>query len=97
MIIWSSRALGSGSPEVRLTRFPKIAMVMDVLDLGFDLLMQDIDLVWFRDPVPPLRAEAKEQDVDFQFMRDVNPLYAPLLYNSGFVYVRSNERSRSSQ
>lgn len=75
--------------------FIKTAMIQDLLVLGHDVLLHDIDMVWFKDPLPYLRAQAKEQGHDFLFMYDgINPLYQPLYYNSGFAYINNNEFSR---
>jgi len=75
--------------------FIKTAMIQDLLLLGYDVLLHDIDMVWFKDPLPYLQAKATEQDHDFLFMYDgINPLYQPLYYNSGFAYIKNNEFSR---
>jgi hypothetical protein len=52
---------------------------------------QDVDLVWLKDPFPYLEA----QDGDIVFMDDGarTPRYTPFFVNSGFYFVKHNERS----
>jgi hypothetical protein len=58
---------------------------------GFDVLFQDVDLVWMQDPIPYLKA----LDADISFMDDGarTPRYTPLFVNSGFFYIKYNERT----
>ncbi len=74
--------------------FLKLAMAQDMLQLGYDFLLQDMDLIWFADPLPDLTSRAMADRLDFQFMRDMNRLFQPLYYNSGFIFVRNNPLSR---
>lgn len=61
------------------------------LSAGFDVLFQDADLVWFRDPIPYLHS----LDCDAAFMDDgarsgrFDPFYA----NSGFYFLRHNAQN----
>lgn len=57
---------------------------------GFEVLFQDADLVWLADPIPYLR-NLKE---DIAFMDDGarTPRYTPLFVNSGFFFMKYNER-----
>lgn len=59
---------------------------------GFNVLFQDVDLVWMRDPVPYLVAQEKH---DIIFMDDGarTPRFAPFFTNTGFYFVRHNERT----
>ena len=74
--------------------FLKLAMAQDMLELGYEFLLQDMDLVWFADPIPDLQSRAVAENLDFQFMRDLNPRFQPLYYNSGFLYARNNPFTR---
>jgi len=74
--------------------FLKLAMAQDMLQLGYDLLLQDMDMVWFADPLPDLESRALIENLDFQFMRDMNRFFQPLYYNSGFIYMRNNALTR---
>jgi len=84
-----------GDQIFRRILFAKLAMTKDMLDLGVDILRQDIDMVWSRDPRPDLVRRAGKANLDMLFMFDgPNRLHAPLHYNSGFVFIRSNPYSR---
>ena len=70
--------------------FYKNAVVYDALSCGVNVLFQDVDLVWRRDPIPSLAA----YDVDMCFMNDGNSKHQqPIYINSGFFLVRYNERT----
>ena len=74
--------------------FPKTAVVQDLLELGYDVLFQDVDIIWKKDPSEILlRADRKH--LDAQFMYDgPNAYYAPLHVNSGFFFLRNTRHSR---
>ena len=75
--------------------FAKSAMTQDMLDIGADVLRQDLDMVWLRDPRRHLKTRAEREGLDFLFMYDgPNARYEPLHYNSGFVYIRNTPFSR---
>ena len=75
--------------------FPKIAMTADMLDVGGDIIRQDVDLVWHRDPRADLVRRAKQHGLDMLFMFDgPNHVHQPLHYNSGFVFIRANPFTR---
>jgi hypothetical protein len=74
--------------------FAKTAVVQDVLSIGHDVLFQDVDMVWKKDPAEFL-LRPERHVLDAQFMYDgPNSMYAPLHANSGFFFLRNNERSR---
>ena len=75
--------------------FAKIAMTVDMLDVGGEVIRQDVDLVWHRDPRADLVRRAKQHGRDMLFMYDgPNPLHQPLHYNSGFGFIRANPFTR---
>jgi hypothetical protein len=75
--------------------FPKIAMTVDMLDVGGDIIRQDVDLVWHWDPRADLVRRAKQDGLDMLFMFDgPNRVHQPLHYNSGFVFIRANPFTR---
>jgi hypothetical protein len=75
--------------------FPKTAAVQDVLNLGYDVLFQDVDLVWKKDPMAFLSHPGR-RGLDAQFMYDgPNRYYQPLHANSGFFYLRNTHASRT--
>jgi len=75
--------------------FMKSAVLDDMLAMGVDVLFQDADVIWRRNPIPYLQAKANLECWDFMFQKGgINAIFQPLYYNSGFVYARSNEFSR---
>ena len=58
---------------------------------GFNVLFQDVDLVWMKNPIPYLKAI----DSDISFMDDGarTPRYTPFFVNSGFFFVKYNQRT----
>jgi len=100
----ASPAYGCQSPDpatvfgdriFRDMMFPKTAVVQDLLSIGHDVLFQDVDVVWRKDPGEFL-LHPERHLLDAQFMYDgPNPNYAPLHANSGFFFLRNNERSRA--
>ncbi len=84
-----------GDTDFRLLMFQKTAVVHDVLDLGFDVLFQDVDLVWRRDARQFLLADEPDR-WDLRFMYDGdNPKHGPLHANTGFFWVRNTAATRA--
>jgi Nucleotide-diphospho-sugar transferase len=73
----------------------KTTSVFLAIEAGFDVLFQDVDLVWMKDPIPYLR----QLDVDISFMDDGarTPRYTPFFVNSGFYFVKNNAKTRYLQ
>jgi len=84
-----------GDDDFRMALFAKIAATQDMLRVGADVLRQDVDIVWLGDPRAYLRGRMARRSLDFQFMDDgPNPIYRPLHFNSGFVYIANTAASR---
>ncbi|MBT4519667.1 MAG: hypothetical protein HOC23_06655 [Halieaceae bacterium] len=84
-----------GDGNFRDMMFAKNAVVKDLLDIGFNVLFQDVDLVWLKDPWDFLEAPDRGM-LDAQFMYDgPNPNYAPLHANSGFFFLRNTPQCRN--
>lgn len=84
-----------GDMKFRRVLFAKLAVTKDMLDLEYDILRQDVDVVWSCDPRTELIRLADRDSLDMLFMFDgPNALYEPLHYNSGFVFIRSNPFTR---
>jgi len=84
-----------GDANFRRCLFAKVAVTQDVLAAGVDVLRQDVDIVWLRDPRPYLTRQMNSDQLDFLFMDDgLNPFHRPLHFNSGFVCIRNNAFSR---
>jgi Nucleotide-diphospho-sugar transferase len=68
----------------------KIVSIWMGVRLGFDVLFQDTDLVWLKDPWPVF----SDPEVDAYLSDDGSRAerFAPLYANGGFFYLRSNQR-----
>ncbi|XP_047319550.1 uncharacterized protein At4g15970-like [Impatiens glandulifera] len=69
----------------------RIDFLQKVLELGFNFVFTDADIMWFRDPFPKFHS-----DVDFHIACDYftgDPWDLSNLPNGGFTYVKSNERT----
>ncbi|ESQ39570.1 hypothetical protein EUTSA_v10000936mg [Eutrema salsugineum] len=69
----------------------RIELLMQVLEMGFNFIFTDADVMWLRDPFPRLYP-----DGDFQMACDKffgNPSGFDNWANGGFLYVKSNNRS----
>ncbi|XP_071693619.1 uncharacterized protein At4g15970-like [Rutidosis leptorrhynchoides] len=69
----------------------RIYFLRSVLDLGYNFLFTDADIMWFRDPFPHFH-----KDGDFQIACDYfrgNPIDLNNLPNGGFTYVKSNNKT----
>jgi Nucleotide-diphospho-sugar transferase len=75
----------------------KVICVQLVSMLGFDLLFQDVDIVWYKDPLEYFHnpnTPVNQYDVFFQDDGGHSVRYAPYSANSGFYFVRFNARTR---
>lgn len=72
-----------------------------LLHMGFHVLFQDVDLVWFRSPFAHLHRNMQDAQGQFQFEAYLSDdgaraiRYSPYFANSGFYYLRSTESTRS--
>lgn len=63
---------------------------------GHDVLLQDVDVVWYQNPLPFFMAnDSRTRDFDMIFQDDGarDGRYAPFFPNSGFYYARHNART----
>ena len=78
--------------------YAKVLCVLYPLLLNYDVLFQDVDIVWFKDPMPFFQnaSDPKVTNFDVLFQHDGSDSvrYAPYSANSGFYYVRANKRSQ---
>ena len=73
----------------------KVICVQLVSMLGYDFLFQDVDIVWFKNPLEYFALPAAKQfDVFFQDDGSRSVRYAPYSANSGFYFIRHNDRTR---
>mmetsp|Transcript_333 Transcript_333/g.762 ORF Transcript_333/g.762 Transcript_333/m.762 type:complete len:651 (-) Transcript_333:506-2458(-) len=92
----SGEARRYGDANFKAMMYAKVLCVLYPLILGYDVLFQDVDLVWLKDPLPFFHDESsKNFDFDVLFQNDGSDTvrYAPYDANSGFYYVRANKRS----
>ncbi|RYG66349.1 hypothetical protein EON64_09980 [archaeon] len=69
----------------------KTSAVFLALHAGFDVLFQDVDIIWMRDVLTQLQST----DKDMVFMDDGarTPRFSPFYFNSGFYYIKHNKRT----
>ncbi|XP_078444432.1 uncharacterized protein At4g15970-like [Wolffia australiana] len=70
----------------------KIEFLRSVLELGYSFIFTDADVIWFRDPMQVFHPNG-----DFQISCDSfygDPDYLSNTLNTGFMYVRANEKTK---
>lgn len=75
----------------------KVVCVQLISMLGYDMLFQDVDIIWYRNPLEYFRDKSLpgyNYDVFFQDDGGHSVRYAPYSANSGFYYVKNNARSQ---
>jgi len=86
-----------GDRNFEAMMFAKVVCVQLTSYLGYDLLFQDVDIVWYRNPLDYFHDESNPfYNFDMYFQDDGahSARYAPTSANSGFYYVRNNEKTR---
>lgn len=68
----------------------KVTSVYLTSAAGFDVLFQDVDLVWMRDPLPFL--QSTKEDAVFMDDGARTPRFTPFYANTGFYFMRRNFR-----
>ncbi|XP_071926616.1 beta-arabinofuranosyltransferase RAY1-like isoform X2 [Coffea arabica] len=70
----------------------KSRMVLQILKLGYNVLLSDVDVYWFKNPLPLLssfgRATLVAQSDEYNI---TGPINLPRRLNSGFYYVQSDD------
>ena len=75
--------------------FAKVLCVQLVNELGYDLLFQDVDVVWYKPPLDFFHDKLVPVfDMYFQDDGNRQERFAPYAANSGFYFVRSNAKTR---
>ncbi len=75
----------------------KVVCVQLINHLGYDLLFQDVDVVWYKNPLEYFHDTTNPYygfDMYFQDDGAHSPRYAPYSANSGFYYVRNNDKTK---
>eukprot|EP01065_Artemidia_motanka_P022481 TRINITY_DN2669_c1_g1_i1.p1 TRINITY_DN2669_c1_g1~~TRINITY_DN2669_c1_g1_i1.p1 ORF type:complete len:558 (+),score=61.05 TRINITY_DN2669_c1_g1_i1:101-1774(+) len=70
----------------------KVISVWLVARLGFNVLFQDADLVWFKDPWDYLKEKHAGDDTVWMDDSARSERFGPYYANSGFYFVRDNDR-----
>jgi Nucleotide-diphospho-sugar transferase len=67
-----------------------------VSSLGYDFIFQDVDVVWYKHPIQYFADDNGANAFDIYFQEDGarTLMFAPYDANSGFYFVRNNERTR---
>lgn len=81
-------------PDFLALMLAKLAILGDVLRLGYDVLLTDVDIVWFENLLPRLHAECRVDGVDMCLMHD-GPSKPSLQANTGFWWLRASEENRA--
>ena len=86
-----------GDKNFAAMMFAKVLCVQLISHLGYDLLFQDVDVVWYKNPLEYFHDPFNPyHDFDMYFQDDGehSVRYAPYSANSGFYYVRNNEKTK---
>jgi len=81
----------------RKLMFAKVYCVHMISMLGYDILFQDVDVLWYKNPLTWFHDEnniGHNYDMIFQDDGSRTLVYAPYAANTGFYYVRNNERTQ---
>jgi len=69
----------------------KVRLQQMILELGYNFLFTDVDIMWFRNPFERMSVAAHMvTSSDFYFGDPYSPINAP---NTGFLYVKSSRRT----
>ena len=71
----------------------KVFCVHMVSGMKYNILFQDVDIVWYKNPIPFFESQHLDFDMMFQDDGSHTLRYAPYSANSGFYYVRYNART----
>ena len=91
----SKEARSYGDRKFVAMMLAKVLCVQMVSMLGYDFLFQDVDIVWYKHPLEYFDNPANQGfDVYFQDDGAHSTRYAPYSANSGFYYVKHNDRTQ---
>lgn len=97
-ILPSGEARRYGDKNFKAMMYAKVLCVLYPLMLGYDVLFQDVDIVWLKDPIAYFHDKSNKDiqhgDIMFQHDGSLSVRYAPYAANSGFYYIRANKRSQ---
>ncbi len=87
-------AVRFGDKQFSKTMFYKNAIILDILELGANVLFQDVDIIWLRDPFDYISVNCNDRDIYIMF-DGPNPFHRPLYANTGFIYAVCNDASKA--
>ena len=91
-------AASYGDPIFAEFMTAKIISVLYVSLLGHDVCQQDVDIVWYKSPLPffldKSNTDVQKFDILFQDDGNVQTRFAPLSSNSGFYFFRANKKTQ---
>jgi len=93
----SGEARRYGDKTFKAMMYAKVLCVLYPLLLDYDVLFQDVDIVWYKNPMTFFHNETSDAfkfDVIFQHDGSNSVRYAPYSANSGFYYVRANKKTQ---
>jgi signal peptidase I len=93
----SSEARSYGDRKFVAMMFAKVVCVQIVNYMGYDLLFQDVDVIWYKNPLDWFHDKNNPYhgfDMYYQDDGAHSVRYAPYSANSGFYFVRSNELTK---
>ena len=82
-----------GDKKFTMMMMAKVICVQMVNALQYNVLFQDVDIVWYKNPVEFFETQLSNFDMLFQDDGGHTVRYAPYSANSGFYYVRYNART----
>jgi len=95
-LIPKKESINYGDPVFSAVMFAKVLCVQLVNELGYDVLFQDVDIVWYKDPLDFFHNKSLPKfDMYFQDDGNRQDRFAPYSANTGFYFVRSNDRTRN--
>ncbi|KAL3826599.1 hypothetical protein ACHAXA_010524 [Cyclostephanos tholiformis] len=77
--------------------YAKVVTVQLINRIGYDVLFQDVDLVWYKNPLTFFHDKTSPMyafDILFQDDGARTTRYAPYSANTGFYYVRNNDKTK---
>lgn len=95
-IMPSGEARRYGDKNFKAMMYAKVLCVLYPMLLGYDILFQDVDLVWIKDPMEFFNDKSNVKDFDIMFQHDGSNSvrYAPSSANSGFYWAKASKQSQ---
>jgi hypothetical protein len=91
----TDEAKAYGDATFTAMMYIKVLAVYLPMMLGYEVLFQDVDVVWHENPLPYFADKSRCGDFDTYFSDDGarSMRYAPFSANSGFYFLRNNDKT----